>query len=190
MRLIKFLLPVLAVPFAVGGCGVLGLGSATGTPAPSASATPAPGDGWTIYAAGSATPTPKTSYRGSRSPALPPVSFLPSPPEGCAKEWTVDPVLIPLEVTPGAGKLTVTWPRQYDSDYRITAVKQTIVSGTQPPYTWQEVPAGDGCTITATISGLASNVPYIVWLDAPGTGHERDGTRRPYSGRSAVVYPL
>ncbi|MEV6600261.1 hypothetical protein AB0M36_25940 [Actinoplanes sp. NPDC051346] len=190
MRLIKFLLPVLAIPFAVGGCGVLGLGSATGTPASSASATPAPGDAWIVVASGSATPSPKVTYSGSLKPALPPVSFLPTPPGDCAKEWTVDPVLIPLEVTPGVGKLTVTWPRQYDSDYRITAVKQPLVSGKQPAYTWQYVPAGTGCTITATISGLLPGVPYVVWLDAPNTGHERDGTRHPYSGRSEVVYPL
>ncbi|UQU64539.1 hypothetical protein COUCH_37260 [Couchioplanes caeruleus] len=187
MRLIKLLLPLLALPLAAGGCSALG--SQSGTATPSASATPAPGSDWIVVAGGSATPSPKVSYRGSRSPALPPVSFLPTPAPGCAKEWTVDPVLIPLEVTPGAGKLTVTWPRQYDSDYRITAVKQPLVSGSQPPYTWQKVPAGTGCTITATITGLTPKVPYVVWLDAPGTGYERDGSRHPYSGRSGVVYP-
>ncbi|OJF12571.1 hypothetical protein [Couchioplanes caeruleus] len=188
MRLFKFLVPVLAVPFALSGCGALGLGSATGTP--SASETPVPGDSWIVVAAGSPTATPKVSYSGSRPPALPPVSFLPAPPGDCAKEWTVDPVHIPMEVTPGAGKLTVTWPRQYSSAYRITAVDQTVVSGTQPPYVWQDVPAGDGCTVTATISGLSSKVPYVVWLDAPDTGYQQDGTRHPYSGRSGVVYPL
>ncbi|MEV4637795.1 hypothetical protein AB0J80_10615 [Actinoplanes sp. NPDC049548] len=189
MRLIKLLLPVLALPLVVGGCGVLGLDSAS-TPGASASATPAPGGaGWIVVASGSPTPTPKISYSGSRSPVLPPVSFLPAPPTECADDWTVDPVLIPLQVTPGAGKLTVTWPRQYTSDYRITAVAQPLKAGSQAPYTWQKVPAGTGCTVTATISGLRSGVPYVVWLDAPNTGHERDGERHPYSGRSGIVYP-
>ncbi|MFI7602693.1 hypothetical protein [Actinoplanes sp. NPDC049681] len=188
MRLLKLLLPVLALPLAVGGCGVLGLGSA-GTPGASASATPAGGPNWIVVASGSATPTPKIGYSGSPSPALPPVSFLPTAPSDCPDDWTVEPILIPLEVKPGVGKLTVTWPRQYDSDYRITAVKQPLKAGSQPPYTWQSVPPATGCTVTATITGLASGVPYVVWLDAPHTGHERDGSRHPYSGRSDVVYP-
>ena len=52
------------------------------------------------------------------------------------------------------------------------------------------MPAGAGCTVTATITGLKAGTPYVVWLDAPNTGYERDGTRHPYSGRSGVVYPL
>ena len=41
--------------------------------------------------------------------------------------------------------------------------------------------AGAGCTVTATITGLKSGKPYVVWLDAPNTGYQRDGTRHPYS---------
>jgi hypothetical protein len=37
---------------------------------------------------------------------------------------------------------------------------------------------------------LRSGAPYVVWLDAPGTGAERDGGRHPTSGRSGVVYPV
>lgn len=186
MRLKSLLLPLLALPVVLGGCGVLGLGSAT--PGASASPTPAPGADWIVVASGSATPSPQPSYPGSRSPALPPVSFLPlgTP---CAQDWDASRVLIPLHVEAGAGTLKVSWPRQADSDYRITAVKQTLVSGSQPPYTWQYVPAGSGCMVTATIKGLAAATPYVVWLDAMNPGHERDGTRRPYSGRSGVVYP-
>jgi hypothetical protein len=187
VRLAKLLLPLLAVPIAVGGCSALGLNSSSPGGA-SAGATPNAGPNWIVYATGSATPSPQVTYKGSASPALPPVSFLPINPD-CAKTWTVDPVLIPMEVTPGKGSLKVSWPRQYDSDYRIAAVKQPLISGNQPAYKWQAVPAPSGCTVTATITGLSSGVPYIVWLDAPHTGYERDGTRHPYSGRSGVVYP-
>jgi len=187
MRFRKLLLPLLALPIALGGCGMPGLGSSPA--APSASATPDPGATWLVLATGSATPGPVASARGSRPPVLPPVSFPPVEP-GCAEIWTVKPPLIPIEVVPGAGKLTVTWPRQYESDYRITAVQQLpLTVGQQPAYTWQNVPAGTGCTVTATITGLKKGVPYIVWLDAPNTGHELDGARHPYSGRSGVVYP-
>jgi hypothetical protein len=189
MRLPTFLLPLLALPIALGGCGVLGLGSPAGTPGSGTTATPAAGSDWIVVETGSPTPSPVPSLGGSRSPVLPPVSFLPNPPPGCAKNWIVNPPLIPIEVVPGAGRFTVTWPRQYNSSYRITAVKQPLISGNQPAYTWQNVPAGTGCTVTATITGLKSGVPYVVWLDAPDTGYERDGTRHPYSGRSGVVYP-
>lgn len=189
MRLRKLLLPLLALPIALGGCGALGLGSSTATPGATAGATPGAGDNWIVVATGSATPSPVPSAAGSRSPALPPVSFLPIGP-GCAQDWTINPPLIPVKVVPGPGKLTVTWPRQHDSDYRITAVRQPLIGGNQPEYRWQKVAAGTGCTVTATITGLEQGVPYIVWLDAPNTGHERDGSRHPYSGRSGVVYPL
>lgn len=191
MRIPKLLLPLLALPLAAGGCSALGLDSSTSGGAGGSTATtaPAPGPEWMYYKKGSPTPSPTVTYSGSRSPALPPVSFLPTGDAGCAYDWTVEPVLIPLQVTPGKGSLKVTWPRQYDSDYRITAVKQPLISGNQPNYTWQYVPAPAGCTVTATISGLASGVPYIVWLDAPNTGYFTDGSRHPYSGRSGVVYP-
>jgi len=186
MRLRRILPPLLALPIALGGCGLLGFGSSTGNPGSAASATPE-ASGWIVVATGSATPSPVPSPGGSRRP-VPSASFLPVVP-GCAKDWTVNPPLIPIEVVPGAGKLTVTWPRQYDSGYRITAVEQPLISGRQPDYTWQNVPAGTGCTVTATISGLKKGVPYVVWLDAPNTGYELDGARHLYSGRSGVVYP-
>jgi hypothetical protein len=189
MRFKKALLPLLALPVALGGCGLLGMGSAKDTP--NASATPTAGGTWLVVASGSATPSPIPSSSGSRSPALPPVSFLPLDPQ-CAKDYTMareDQALIPIKVVPGPGRLTVTWPRQYMSDYRITAVKQPLIAGFQPNYTWQSIPPGTGCTVTATISGLKKGAPYVVWLDAPNTGYERDATRHPYSGRSGVVYP-
>ena len=179
----------LVVPLALGGCGALGLDS-TMVPRPSETGTPGPaGDPWVVTDLGSPTPSPAaTRAGGTRPPALPPVSFLPVAP-GCDKSWTVEPVLIPMTVEPGAGSLTVSWPRQYDSGYRITAVPQPLKSGAQPAYTWQDVAAGSGCTVTATIRGLKPGTPYVVWLDAPDTGYERDGTRHPYSGRSGVVRP-
>jgi hypothetical protein len=183
MRLRKFLLPLLALPLAVGGCGLL-----FDTSSPTPSTTPDAGGDWIVLATGSATPSPVPSLSGSLKPALPPVSFLPVAPD-CAEDWSVKPPLIPIKVVPGAGKLTVTWPRQGTSTYRLAAVKQPLAAGRQPDFAWQGVPAGTGCTVTATISGLKKGTPYVVWLDAPDTGHELDGTRHPYSGRSGVVYP-
>ncbi|HEU4347403.1 MAG TPA: hypothetical protein VFR35_06405 [Actinoplanes sp.] len=190
MRKVLGLAGLIVLPLALGACSALGLDTSavpnTGT---STGPGPVSNAGWVVVATGSATPEPSPSHpTGTPSPALPPVSFLPIDPQ-CAKSWTVDPPLIPMRITPGKGSLTVTWPRQYDSGYRITAVPQPLVSGSQPAYTWQNVPAGAGCTVTTTITGLTSGTPYVVWLDAPNTGFERDGARHPYSGESGVVYP-
>lgn len=190
MRLTRFLLPLLAVPLAVSGCGLLGGDGSAGPPSASAGPTPNAGSDWILNAQGSATPSARVSAFPSRSALLPPVTFLPVEKDcAYAQEWTVSPVLIPVTVVPGVGRLTVSWPRQYNSNYRITAVKQPVVSGSQPTPTWQNVAPAAGCTVTATITGLTKGVPYIVWLDAPNTGYDRDGTRHPYSGRSGVVYP-
>jgi hypothetical protein len=189
LRLRSVLLALAGLPLALGGCGALGLGgSGSGT---AASATPTPtGTPWMIYASGNPTPTPTVSYGASRAAALPPVSFLSANP-ACGQIFTrIEAVLIPLTVVPGKGSLTVTWPRQYSSGYRVTAVKQPLISGSQPAYTWQTVPAASSCTVSATIKGLKSGVPYVVWLDAPHTGYQLDGTRHLYSGASTVVYPL
>jgi len=190
MRKALGLSALLLLPVTLGACGALGLDT-TAVPDPGTSTAPGPvgNAGWLVTATGSATPKPSPSYgTGTPSPALPPVSFLPVDP-GCAKSWTVEPVLIPMRITPGKGSLTVTWPRHYDSDYRITAVPQMLVSGHQPAYQWKTVPAGTGCTVATTITGLTSGKPYVVWLDAPNSGYERDGTRRPHAGESDVVYP-
>jgi len=180
----------LVVPAALAGCGALGLET---TVAPNPSPPPAPGPvsgaGWLVSDLGSATPNPSAGRAtGTRAPLLPPVSFLPFDP-ACGKSYTVEPVLIAMTIVPGNASLTVSWTKQYASDYRITAVPQALVAGEQKATTWQSVPAPAGCAVTATIKGLKSGQPYVVWLDAPNSGHYRDGTRHPYAGESAVVYP-
>jgi hypothetical protein len=190
VRFRKLWWALAGLPFVLGGCGALGL-HGTLTPGAAASATPAPGGtGWIVVATGSATPSPGPSIgHGSPAPVLPPVA-LPSAPSGCVPGWNLNDVLIPMTVKPGKGSFTVSWPRQWDSDYRITAVPQTLVSGSQPAYSWRTVTPTAGCTVSVTLTGLAPGKPYVIWLDAPNTGYERDGSRHPYSGRSGVVYPL
>ena len=60
----------------------------------------------------------------------------------------------------------------------------------RPKATWKTVTVTNGCTGSATITGLTSGAPYIVWLDAPNTPHKLDGSRDLYSGRSGIVNPL
>jgi hypothetical protein len=196
MTRLRTVLPLVltAVSLAAGGCSVLGLDSTTaGSGSGSTAASTAPGGSWLVRTAGSATPSAGPSGPRGYRPILPAVSIPAAlPDDGCGTDaaWTVDPVQIPLTITPVKGALTVSWPRQYNSNYRIAAIPQPLVSGNQPAYTWQSVAAGSGCTITATVSGLTSGKPYVIWLDAPNSGYQVDGTRHPYAGESGVVYPL
>jgi hypothetical protein len=183
MRIRRYAPALLALPMILGGCG------GAGTPAASASSTPTAAP-WLVLASGSATPSPGPSWSGTPKPALPSVSFLPTS-SACATTWPqdTDQVLIPMVVTPLAGALKVEWPAMYGPDYRVAAVDQVLVTGAQPEPRWVNVSAGSGCTATATLTGLKSGNPYIVWLDAPDTPHRLDGSRSLYSGRSAVVKP-
>src|SRR3954451_2509775 len=142
MSLNRCLLALAALPLALGGCGVLGLS----TPGASPSATPAPpGTGWLVLTQGSATPSPGPSAGGyGRAGAAPKASFRPTP-TACAQWDRLDAVVIPLRVTPGKGSLTITWPQMFGSDYRVAAVPQPLVSGSQPAEVWHPVPASTGC---------------------------------------------
>src|SRR4051812_19856459 len=108
-------LVLIALSLTAGGCSVLGLGAAPSGPGSGASSSGPSGPSWIVTAAGSATPSTGPSGPNGYRPALPPVSFPPPQPTGCpdamTHSWTVDPVLIPLTITPGKGSLTVSRPR-------------------------------------------------------------------------------
>ena len=168
-----------------------GCGSSGGVAGSSASAgvTPSRAAPWLIDV--SANPAPSLGNPVSLRPSSGlPWSPLPSA-TTCGIPWPTDErVLIPLIVTPGAGSLKVQWPSWYGPNYRVAAVDQKLVTGTQPPPAWVNVTAGTGCTVTATLTGLISGNPYVVWLDAPDTPRRLDNSRSLYSGRSALVRPL
>ncbi|WP_436524450.1 hypothetical protein [Actinoplanes sp. HUAS TT8] len=182
MRHLRTVLAVAALALVTAGCG-------SGKDQTATVASPSPGDTWQLLVSGSAVPRPTPSPFGTR-PGMSDATLSASPDPSCSKLFTQsEAVLIPIEVTPISGGFKVEWPRQYDSNYRVTAVPQKLVSGPQPEPPWKDVPAGTGCTVSTTITGLTAGAAYIVWLDAPNTGYDLDGTRHLYSGRSGVVYP-
>lgn len=184
-RVMRSALAVSASLLLLTGCGASG-GSSGGA---GASAAPSPAVPWLIDASGNPTTVATPTVSLSPSTGLP-WSPLPSA-STCAISWpTNEQVFIPMIVTPGVGSLKVQWPSWYGPNYRLAAVDQKLVSGTQPPPTWMNVTAGTGCTVTATLTGLISGNPYVVWLDAPNTPRGIDNSRSLYSGRSAVVRPL
>jgi len=186
MRFRTIVLALAALPMVLGGCG----GMVTPTASSSGSAPASPAMPWVIVATGSATPSPTPSISLSLPASGLPWTSMPAA-SACAIAWPEnEQVLIPMIVTPAKASLKVQWPAWYGPDYRVAAVDQRLVSGTQPPPTWVSVTAGTGCTVTATLTGLISGNPYIVWLDAPNTPRNLDGSRSLYSGKSGVVTPL
>ncbi|GGN40906.1 hypothetical protein FHR83_006933 [Actinoplanes campanulatus] len=185
MRHTRIAIALAATSLTLGGCAALGLGDRTATTEGAAR----DGESWLLVQQGQATPSPSVTM-GAPSPT-PEVSLsVPTPDPRCTKLWPrTDPALIPVRVTPGAGSLKVDWPTQFNSNYRVAAVPQKLVKGPQPQPVWQEVAPGSGCAMSTTVTGLTPGAAYIVWLDAPNTGHRLDGTRNLYSGRSGVVYP-
>jgi hypothetical protein len=181
MRGRAFVLALAALPLGTAGCG--------GSPTPTAASSPTPTSGpWVLFQSGSATPAPLGSYfTGTPPAALPSVTFLSASSE-CAFGWPdVGQVLIPMNITPIGGGFKAEWPSAYGSYYRIAAVPQGVVAGPQPTPAWQTVPRGPGCTTSATITGLTSGKPYIIWLDAPDTPRRIDGSRSLYHGKSGVL---
>jgi hypothetical protein len=96
------------------------------------------------------------------------------PPAACGGYST--PRRIPPQVVAGAGTAALSWmadDHSYVQGYRVRAVSQRLVSGTQPAPPSQDVAQVAGCrTVTATMSGLTSGGYYVFWLEEA----QRDAT--------------
>ncbi len=150
-----------------------------------------PGDSWIVVAQGKPTPPPPVTVGSTPPTPLPTLKPIPTD-TSCAFTWLAGQVLIPVTVTVGSNSIDVSWPRvgsPAPTTYRVAAVPQDLVAGAQPPTEWKTVQATSGCSAKTQIGNLTSGAPYVVWLDAPDSGYQIDGTPRPRSGRSSVVYP-
>lgn len=89
------------------------------------------------------------------------------PPASCGGNGS--PRRILPGVTPGTGQATVSWRADDSSDvtgYRVQAVSQRLVGGTQPAPVTQTAGQPAGCVpVTVTVTGLTSGVPYVFWLE-------------------------
>jgi hypothetical protein len=144
---------------------------------------------WSIYVPGSATPSPAplSTVRPSTvvSP-LPALSIMPpSLPVAGSGTFTGSCTgglyagkLDPLAVVPGTGSAAVSWQNLADpsiTSYRVAAVSQDLMLGTQPPPTWVTITAGPTCAqATVTVSGLRNGGRYVFWLDAVVTRSGRE----------------
>jgi hypothetical protein len=165
------------------GCDVPGLTSPAGAAGSStSSATPSAGPTWSIYQPGQPQTSPDPFAVGAAAAATPNITLPPL--AALAPMATTSPKQLPdpcggriregaykgLEVTPAVGAATVAWLNAGDSSvksYRVAAVPQELVVGSQPALNWVQVAPGTGCaTVSTSVGGLTSGGHYIFWLNA------------------------
>jgi hypothetical protein len=92
---------------------------------------------------------------------------------------------------PGTGSATVSWMsdnRAEVTGYRVQAVAQTIVSGTQPEPVKKTAAQPSGCVeVSTTITGLTSGETYVFWLEEAVVDSTTSVTRLVQVGTSAPV---
>ncbi|GAA2499052.1 hypothetical protein [Winogradskya humida] len=193
---------LLLAPLLLTGCGVLTGSSATtpggGTPG-SASGSTNPGQPFLVIARGSATPTPTPSSGVPPYPIPTATGFLPitgggarvTPTPTCGLDTVHFSRINSLTVVPGTTSATATW---YDVggynlvEYRLTAISQDLVQGTQRDVGWKVVKPSIACgPMTATITGLDRATNYVFSLDGVVVRRSGDGTHAGTLYRSGVI---
>ena len=183
---------LLLAPLVLGGCSTT---ASSATPVPSPSGSP-----WVVVAAGSATPSPApTGPTGT--PSTMATGYLPLP-SGGASTATPTPavscvpdsasgVINGADVKPARTSAAVTFYNPgglYLVEYRITAISQDLVSGSQRDVGWTVMTPGATCGfLTATVTGLDPRTPYVFSVDAVTRNLGRDGTQAATMARSGVV---
>lgn len=96
-----------------------------------------------------------------------------------------------VTVTPGTTTATVTWYHPGDptvTTYKVTAISQSLAAGIQPETGWTDAAPGEGChEVTATVTGLQADTPYVFSVDAVRRPTWQNGTRTSTVARSGVV---
>ncbi len=189
LRLLAALAALAALPPALGGCATV-LGDRMDPVA--AEATYRDDGSWIVVQQGKVKPTPVPTS-APRPSVRPTPAAHPTPADtSCAFTWLAGQVLIPVKAEVGTNSIAASWPRVGDpapTQYRVAAVPQEYHGGRQEELDWKTVSAPSGCSADVEIHGLVAGKPYVIWVDAPDAGYQIDGTPRPRSGRSAVVYP-
>lgn len=101
----------------------------------------------------------------------------------------------PTQITPGAvagpGSATLSWRadgRPEVTGYRVQAVAQALVPGTQPAPRRQTVAQPAGCVpVTVTMTGLTRGEAYVFWLEEAVVDPLTKVTRLVQVGSSAPV---
>jgi hypothetical protein len=134
---------------------------------------------WSTLVAGSPTGSAVSSTTPLLSPSPTPLLTMPSPatgsyayvypPEQCTGRLYPGK-MDKITAVSGVGAATVSWISSNEAivvSYKVAAVSQDLMLGTQPPLNWITVAAPGTCTSTSTtVSGLSSGGRYVFWLVA------------------------
>jgi hypothetical protein len=190
-RLLLFALPLL-----LSGCSMF---TASKGGAGSTGDAQAAGDQWLIVARGSATPSPTPSRAAARpTPTatggflpLKPATPRPTPTATCARDTPHFDKINALQVTPGTTSAKVRWYNVggYNLvEYRVTAINQDLVIGTQRAVGTVVVKPDNPCGyLTATLPKLSRRTSYVFSVDAVVVRRSGDGTHAATIFRSSVV---
>jgi len=101
------------------------------------------------------------------------------------------PVQISPGAVPGPGTATISWQadgRPEVVGYRVQAVSQTVVPGSQPAPPQESVGQPAGCTaVTVTMTGLIRGSVYVFWLEEAVVDSQTSVPRLVQVGTSAPV---
>jgi hypothetical protein len=132
----------------------------------------------------SISPLPKVS-RGYPTPSMSPTECT-----GVVRPGVINGAT----VVPSTTTATVSWWNIGDPslvEYQLTWMSQELLIGPQPGWTWQSVAPGKGCTrVTATVTGLISQTPYVFVVHALLKKYESLPPTAPEIARSESVRML
>lgn len=191
----RLVVPAVLVACLAAGCHAGGstaaVSSATGGPVVSTGAASAP----IAVTVAPALVAPGAVHSGTPMLTVPAVPA-PSVPKTPSRATVACPTYlmpkqIPLQVSTTSGTATVSWGSDGDTtvtSYRVAAVSQRLVSGSQPAPTTATAASGAGCPpLSLTLRGLSHGVPYVFWLEEGSVAPANGALRYTLVGQSAAV---
>ena len=200
-----------ATGLALAGVGLLTGCTASGTDPtvePAAATAAAPGSSWVISSGGTGS---VEENRAGTVNGFGDQFYVPQPPRpnldlNYYQPRGVSPTLTPRQtacggattprrtvpgVTVGVGSAVVTWTASDQTEvsaYRISAVSQRLVQGSQADPVEQELTHASDCTqLSLTMTGLTSGTPYVFWLEQYTKSDVKDVSRWVQVGTSDAV---
>jgi hypothetical protein len=196
----RFLVVLALVPALLSGCSLLP-GSSAGRPDGSSAADgdDAAGPGWIVAAQGSATPSPRPSYRTAVPTPTATGGFLPlgtpaptgTPTATCSPNTFKFSRIDSLDVTPGPTSAVLSWYNVggYNlTEFRLYAISQDLTVGSQRDVGYVTVKPDKLCgRMSATIGNLDRRTAYVFSVDAVVVRRSGHGTYAATVARSHAV---
>lgn len=114
-----------------------------------------------------------------------------TPPEASCGGYSAPRRIVPA-IAPAVGSATLSWMADSDNDvvtgYRVQAVSQALMTGTQPAPPQQLVSQRDDCgEVAVAMTGLTSGAYYVFWLEEQTLDADTQLTEFVQVGSSAPV---